>query len=69
MDITAIIVAALSFAGTAIGAYSGCRLTAYRISQLESKVEKQGIFAGKIPVIEEQIKVINHRINDLEKAE
>ena len=68
MDYTDIIVALVSLNGTAIGAYSGCRLTAYRIAQLEKKVEVHNNFAGRIPVIEEQIKVVNHRLNDLEQG-
>lgn len=66
-DFSTIAVALISFAGTALGAYSGCKLTAYRISELEKKVEVHNGFARRIPVIEEQIKVANHRIEDLEK--
>lgn len=68
MDYSSIIVAIISLLGTFVGAYSGCRLTAYRISELEKKVEVHNNFAGRIPVIEEQIKVANHRIDDLEKG-
>ena len=39
-----------------------------RIEQLERKVEKHNNFAGRMPVVEEQIKVINHRIEDLERG-
>ncbi|MBQ1263619.1 MAG: hypothetical protein IIX89_04955 [Oscillospiraceae bacterium] len=66
-DFSSIVIALISFAGTAVGAYSGCKLTAYRISELEKKVEVHNGFARRIPVIEEQIKVANHRIEDLEK--
>lgn len=62
-----IIIAIISLAGTIIGAYSGARLTAYRIEQLEKKVDKHNNFAARMPVVEEQIKVINHRIGDLEE--
>ena len=67
MDVTAIAIALLSFLGTAIGAYGGARLTAYRIQQLEKKVDEHNNFARRMPVVEEQIKVINHRISDLEE--
>ena len=40
----------------------------YRIEQLEKKVDKHNNFAERIPVVEEQIKVINHRIEDLERG-
>lgn len=39
----------------------------YRIEQLEKKVDKHNHFAERMPVIEEQVKVINHRIEDLER--
>ena len=62
-----IIVALISLVGTFIGAFSGLRLTSYRIEQLEKKVDKHNNFAERMPVLEEQIKVINHRLEDLEK--
>lgn len=68
---TEIIVALVAFAGTLIGTFggivTGSKLTSYRIEQLEKKVDKHNSFAERMPVIEEQIKVINHRIEDLEK--
>ncbi len=68
-----VIVAVLALVGTLIGTFGGIvtssRLTAYRIEQLERKVDKHNGFAEKIPVIQEQIKVINHRIDDLESKE
>lgn len=62
----AVIVGLLSLAGTFLGTFSGLRLMAYRIEQLEKKVEKHNNFAEEIPVIKEQIKVANHRIADIE---
>ena len=63
-------VALLSLAGTLLGTLGGIvaagKLTAYRIAQLEKKVDKHNGFGEKIPVIQEQIKVINHRLDDLE---
>ena len=52
--------------GTAIGSFSGFKLTSYRVEQLEKKVDKHNNFASRMPVVEEQIKVINHRLTDLE---
>lgn len=66
MDWTSIICAVVALLGTAIGSYSGLRLTSYRVEQLEKKVDKHNHFAARIPVVEEQIKVINHRLSDLE---
>lgn len=65
--ISTIIVGILSLAGTVIGSYSGMKLMSYRIEQLEKKVDRHNNFAVRIPVIEEQIKVANHRIEDLER--
>lgn len=61
-----IVVALLSFLGTLLGSFGGLRLMTYRIEQLEKKVDKHNHFAERMPVIEEQIKVINHRVGDLE---
>ena len=66
-----IIVGLLSLVGTLVGTFGGIvassKLTAYRIGQLEKKVDKHNNFAERIPVIEDRIKAANHRIDDLEK--
>lgn len=64
-----IIVGLLSLLGTCIGSLGGMRLMGYRIDQLEKKVDKHNHFAERMPVVEEQIKVINHRVEDLERSE
>lgn len=65
-----ILVAILALVGTLSGTFGGIltssRLTAYRIQQLEEKVDKHNNFAQRVPLIEEKIKVINHRIEKLE---
>ena len=66
--VATIIVGVLSLIGTLAGSYGGMRLMSYRIEQLERKVDKHNNFAERIPVNEEQIKVVNHRIDDLEKG-
>ena len=63
---TEILVALLALVGTALGSFSGFKLTSYRVAQLEIKVDKHNNFAARMPVVEEQIKVNNHRIDDLE---
>lgn len=65
----AIVVGLLSLLGTCIGSLGGMRLMSYRIEQLEKKVDKHNHFAERMPVVEEQIKVINHRVEDLERSE
>ena len=63
-----ILVALMSLCGTCIGSWGGMKLMSYRIEQLEKKVEKHNNFAQRMPVVEAQIKVINHRIEDLERG-
>lgn len=64
-----VIVGVLSLTGTIIGSFSGMRLMSYRIEQLEKKVDKHNNFAERMPVVEEKMKVHEHRIEDLELAE
>lgn len=40
-----------------------------KLVSLTEEVRKHNGFATRLPVIEEQIKVINHRIDDLERKE
>ena len=72
-----IIVAVLSLIGTLAGAYLANRkssaLIAYRLEQLEDKVEKHNNVIERVyalerneAVMDEEIKVANHRIEDLE---
>ena len=74
-----ILVAILGFLGTLTGAYTSNRkaaaLTAYRLEQLEAKVNKHNQVIERTyqlekhaEVVDEQIKVANHRIEDLEHA-
>lgn len=72
-----VIVAIISLIGTLGGTFGGIltssKLTNYRIEQLEKKVEKHNNVVERVYVLEkdravikEEIKVINHRIEDLE---
>ena len=38
-----------------------------KIDELTREVREHNCFARRMPVVEEQIKVINHRLTDLEK--
>ena len=66
-----LLTALFSLIGTLGGTFGGIvmssKLTNYRIQQLEEKVDRHNGFAEKIPLLEEKIKVINHRIDNLEK--
>lgn len=72
-----VIVAIISLLGTLggslLGVIASSKLTTYRIEQLEKKVEKHNSVIERVykleqsdAVEEEEIKVINHRIADLE---
>ena len=80
IDWSAIMVAVIAFVGTMGGSYISNRksqaLIAYRLEQLEKKVDKHNSVIERTFKLEEteavqneQIKVINHRIDDLEKLE
>mgnify|MGYP006908803053 CR=1 FL=1 len=43
------------------------KITDVKLEELTREVRKHNNFAERVPVIEEQIKVINHRIDDLER--
>lgn len=68
-----IIVGLLALIGTLSGTFGGIltssKLTAFRIQQLEEKVDKHNNFAQRIPVIEEKLKVVDHRLEDLERGD
>lgn len=70
---TAVIVAIISLVGTLGGSFGGVlvssKLTNYRLQQLENKAQEHNNYARRLPVVEEQIKVINHRVADLEAHE
>lgn len=62
-----VVVAILSLLGTLIGSFGGTQLIKYRIEQLEKKVEKHNSVVERTYLLEEKIKVANHRIDDLER--
>lgn len=75
-----IIIGVLAMVGTLGGAYFANRkstaLIAYRLEQLEKKqdkhnqlIERTYALEEKTGLLEERVKVANHRIDDLEKKE
>lgn len=67
--IAAIVTGALTLAGVIISNNSAQAVTETKLAELTREVREHNGFARRMPVIEEQIKVINHRIDDLERAE
>lgn len=67
---TEVVTALIAAAGAALGTFGGiltsARLTNYRIQQLETKVEKHNSVMERTSLLEEKMKVADHRINDLE---
>lgn len=64
--IAALVSGIVTLAGVLIANSKSQAVTDVKIEELTQEVRKHNSFAEKIPVIEEQIKVANHRIDDLE---
>lgn len=64
--IVAIITGAMTFAGVLVANGKTQTVTKERLDELTREVREHNNFARRMPVVEEQIKVINHRIADLE---
>jgi hypothetical protein len=64
--IAALVSGIVTLAGVLIVNSKSQAVTDVKIEELTREVRKHNSFAEKIPVIEEQIKVTNHRIDDLE---
>lgn len=67
---SSIIVALISFGGTLLGTAGGivasAKLTDYRLTQLEKRLEKVTLVIEKIPIMEEKQKNSDRRILKLE---
>ncbi|MBQ8228151.1 MAG: hypothetical protein IJZ88_03965 [Clostridia bacterium] len=66
-----IVIAVLSFLGTLLGTLGGIiasnKLTVYRISQLEKKVEKHNNLVERMVKVEDSLKSAHHRIDDIRR--
>nr|DAG27462.1 MAG TPA: hypothetical protein [Caudoviricetes sp.] len=65
--ITAVVTGGITLLGVILANNKAQAVTEVKIEELTREVRKHNGFAEKIPVIDEKIKVINHRIEDLEK--
>lgn len=65
--ITALITGGITLAGVLISNSKSQAVMEERVTELTREVREHNNFAKRMPVVEEQIKVINHRIDDLEQ--
>lgn len=67
--ICAIITGGLTLLGVIVANNKTQAVMETKIAELTREVREHNNFARRMPVVEEQIKVINHRIQDLEHLE
>lgn len=65
--IVALISGGITLLGVLIANSRAAAVTETRLDELTREVRMHNNFALRVPVIEEQIKVANHRIDDLER--
>ena len=67
--IVAIITGGITLVGVLLANQKTQAVMETRIDELTREVREHNNVARRVPVVEEQIKVINHRIEDLEDAQ
>ena len=65
--ITALITGGLTLMGVLAANNKQQAITDTKLEELTREVREHNDFARRVPVVEEQIKVMNHRISDLEE--
>lgn len=65
--LTALIGGGVTLVGVLIANSRTLAVTETKLDELTREVREHNNFARRMPVVEEQIKVINHRIEDLEE--
>ena len=65
--ITALITGGLTLMGVLAANNKQQAITDTKLDELTRDVREHNDFARRVPVVEEQIKVMNHRISDLEE--
>ena len=66
--VVALLTGVITLAGVLISNSRAQAVTDTRLEELTREVREHNGFAKRMPVLEEQIKVINHRIADLERG-
>lgn len=67
--IVALVSGAVTLCGVLIANSKSQAVMETKLNELTREVREHNNFAKRMPVVEEQIKVINHRISDLETAQ
>ena len=65
--IAALITGAVTLIGVLIANGKSQAVTETKLDELTREVREHNNFARRVPVLEEQMKVANHRIDDLEE--
>lgn len=65
--IAAVITGGITLVGVLIANSKTQAVMETKVDELTREVREHNYFAKRMPVVEEQIKVINHRIEDLEE--
>ena len=67
--IVALITGGVTLVGVLISNQKSQAVTDTKLEELTREVREHNNFARRVPVLEEQMKVANHRISDLEEAQ
>ena len=67
--IVALITGGVTLVGVLISNQRSQAVTETKLEELTREVREHNHFARRVPVLEEQMKVANHRIQDLEDAQ
>ena len=65
--IVALITGGVTLLGVLISNQKAQTVTDTKLEELTREVREHNNFARRVPVLEEQMKVVNHRIEDLEQ--
>lgn len=65
--IVALITGSITLIGVIIASNKQQAVTDTKLDELTREVREHNDFARRVPILEEQMKVVNHRISDLEE--
>lgn len=65
--LASLLTGAVTLVGVLIANSRAQAVTETRLEELTREVREHNNFARRMPVVEEQVKVINHRLDDLEE--